>query len=146
MRRWVPLAIVMLASTAALTTGVAAKPPRPAAPVEATAPREAGEPIMAVVSIKSQKVTFYDADGWILRAPVSTGTTGRETPAGVFALIEKDKDTIRAHDDAGCRTCGASRMVLRYTMATARLCGLAWLRADAFRFCGCSTRPGSACG
>ena len=26
------------------------------------------------------------------RAPVSTGTTGRETPAGVFAIIEKDKD------------------------------------------------------
>jgi hypothetical protein len=36
---------------------------------------------MAIVSIMSQQVTFYDADGWILRAPVSTGTTGRETPA-----------------------------------------------------------------
>ena len=45
---------------------------------------------MAIVSIKSQQVTFYDAGGWILRAPVSTGTTGRETPAGVFAVIEKD--------------------------------------------------------
>jgi hypothetical protein len=47
---------------------------------------------MAIVSIMSQQVTFYDADGWILRAPVSTGTTGRETPAGVFAIIEKYKD------------------------------------------------------
>ena len=73
----------------------------PAAPVEATAPRDAGEPIMAIVSIKSQQVTFYDADGWILRAPVSTGTTGRETPAGVFALIEKDKDHHSSlYDDA----------------------------------------------
>jgi hypothetical protein len=90
----------MLGATA-LTAGAEARQARPAAPVEATAPREAGEPIMAIVSIKSQQVTFYDADGWILRAPVSTGTTGRETPAGVFALIEKDKDHHSSlYDDA----------------------------------------------
>ena len=45
---------------------------------------------MAIVSIKAQQVTFYDAEGWILRAPVSTGVTERETPAGVFAVLEKD--------------------------------------------------------
>ncbi len=68
---------------------------------EATAARDAGEPIMAIVSIKSQKVTIYDADGWILRAPVSTGTTGRETPAGVFSVVEKDKDHhSNLYDDA----------------------------------------------
>ena len=56
---------------------------------------------MAIVSIKTQQVTFYDADGWILRAPVSTGTTGRETPAGVFAVVEKDKDhRSTMYDDA----------------------------------------------
>ena len=78
-----------------------AKQARPAPPTEATAPRDAGEPIMAIVSIKSQQVTFYDADGWILRAPVSTGTKGRETPAGVFAVIEKDKDHHSSlYDDA----------------------------------------------
>jgi hypothetical protein len=83
----------------ALTTGALAK--QPAHPVETTAPRAAGEPIMAIVSIKSQRVTFYDADGWIFRAPVSTGTTGRETPAGVFAVIEKDKDHHSTmYDDA----------------------------------------------
>ncbi|HEV3061843.1 MAG TPA: L,D-transpeptidase family protein, partial [Vicinamibacterales bacterium] len=39
--------------------------------------------------------------GWILRAPVSTGTTGRETPAGVFAIIEKQKDHHSTlYDDA----------------------------------------------
>jgi hypothetical protein len=101
MRRWGPLAIVMVGATAALTAGAAARQARPAAPIEAIAPREAGEPIMAIVSIKSQQVTLYDADGWILRAPVSTGTTGRETPAGVFALIEKDKDHHSSlYDDA----------------------------------------------
>src|SRR5215470_2776439 len=94
MRRRGPPAIVSLAAMAALMAliaGAAAREARPA-PTEATAPRDAREPIMAIVSIKSQQVTFYDADGWILRAPVSTGTTGRETPAGVFAIIEKNKD------------------------------------------------------
>jgi hypothetical protein len=90
-----------MAALTALTVDAAAKQPRPAPPVEAVAPREAGEPIMAIVSIKSQQVTFYDADGWILRAPVSTGTTGRETPAGVFAVLEKDKDHHSSmYDDA----------------------------------------------
>ena len=103
MRRWRPPAIVTLAVAAltALTADAAAKQARPAPPIEATAPREAGEPIMAIVSIKSQQVTFYDADGWIMRAPVSTGTTGRETPAGVFAVIEKDQDHHSTlYDDA----------------------------------------------
>jgi hypothetical protein len=104
MRRCGPPAIVTLAAMAALmalTVGTAARPPRPAPPTEATAPRAAGEPIMAIVSIKSQQVTFYDAEGWILRAPVSTGTTGRETPAGVFAVIEKEKDHHSTlYDDA----------------------------------------------
>ncbi|TYO66060.1 L,D-transpeptidase [Bradyrhizobium hipponense] len=102
MRRWGPPGILTLAAMvafAALTPAAAAKQARQ--PVEAVAPREAGEPIMAIVSIKSQQVTFYDADGWILRAPVSTGTTGRETPAGVFAVIEKDKDHHSTmYDDA----------------------------------------------
>jgi hypothetical protein len=103
MRRWRPPGLVALAAVVALTaltaSAEAAKQARQ--PAEAVAPREAGEPIMAVVSIKSQQVTFYDADGWILRAPVSTGTTGRETPAGVFAIIEKDKDhRSTMYDDA----------------------------------------------
>jgi chemotaxis protein histidine kinase CheA len=105
LRRWAPAAIVTLAAMAALTalTGdAAARQPRPAAPPkEATAPREAGEPIMAIVSIKTQEVTFYDAEGWILRAPVSTGVKERETPAGVFAVVEKDKDHHSSmYDDA----------------------------------------------
>ena len=104
MRRWGPPAIVTLAAMAALTAltaDAAARQARPAPPKEATAPRDGGEPIMAIVSIKTQQVTFYDADGWILRAPVSTGVKGRETPAGVFAVIEKDKDHHSSmYDDA----------------------------------------------
>jgi hypothetical protein len=104
MRRWAPPAIVTLAAmalTTALTSDATARQARPAPLTEAVAPRDAGEPIMAIVSIKTQHVTFYDADGWILRAPVSTGTTGRETPAGVFAVLEKDKDHHSSmYDDA----------------------------------------------
>jgi hypothetical protein len=104
MRRRHSPAIVTLAAMAALTaltSDAAARQARPAPLTEATAPRDAGEPIMAIVSIKTQQVTFYDADGWILRAPVSTGTTGRETPAGVFAVVEKDKDHHSSmYDDA----------------------------------------------
>src|SRR5947208_5434297 len=103
MRRWGPPAIVTLAAMAALTliADAAAGQARPAPPTEATAPRDAGEPIMAIVSIKSQQVTFYDADGWILRAPVSTGVKERETPAGVFAVVEKEKDHHSSmYDDA----------------------------------------------
>src|SRR5207237_10212517 len=104
MRRSGPPAIVTLAAMAALTAltaDAAARQARPAPPTEAMAPRDAGEPIMAIVSIETQQVTFYDADGWILSAPVSTGITGRETPAGVFAVIEKDKDHHSSlYDDA----------------------------------------------
>jgi hypothetical protein len=66
----------MLAAMAALimlAADTAAQELRRAQTREEVAPRQGGEPIMAIVSIKSQQVTFYDADGWILRAPVSTG-------------------------------------------------------------------------
>jgi hypothetical protein len=89
------------ASLAALTTEATAQQRTKTEPRETVAPRTAGEPIMAIVSIKSQQVTFYDADGWIIRAPVSTGTKGRETPAGVFAIVEKKADhRSNMYDDA----------------------------------------------
>ena len=94
-------AAVLMALTPAPAANASAKQTRPTRPTEAVAPRAAGEPIMAIVSIKSQRVTFYDADGWIYRAPVSTGITGRETPAGLFAVVEKNKDHHSSlYDDA----------------------------------------------
>src|SRR6516164_5847917 len=75
-RRWGAPAIVTLAAMAALaalTADAAAREARPAPTTEATAPR----------------------------AAVSTGTTGRERPAGVFAIIEKQKDHHSTlYDDA----------------------------------------------
>src|SRR5579864_4077795 len=91
----------LIALAAAPAANAALKPAHPARMSEATAPRRAGEPIMAIVSIRNQQVTIYDADGWILRAPVSSGIKGRETPAGVFAVVEKNKDHHSSlYDDA----------------------------------------------
>ena len=93
--------LLAVAVLTALTSDGQAAQARRAPAAEATAPRAAGEPIMAIVSIKTQQVTFYDADGWILRAPVSTGITERETPAGVFAVLEKQRDHHSTmYDDA----------------------------------------------
>jgi len=90
-----------MALIAALPADAAARHTRSSRAAEAVAPREAGEPVMAIVSLKSQRVTIYDADGWILRAPVSSGMHGRETPAGVFSVIQKDKDHhSNLYDDA----------------------------------------------
>jgi len=56
---------------------------------------------MAIVSLRSQRITVYDAKGWILRAPVSSGTTGRETPAGIFSVIQKvEEHYSNLYDDA----------------------------------------------
>src|SRR4051794_446545 len=76
-RRWgrpgamaVAVMTALMALMALTAPAVAQQARRAPPPKEATAPRDAGEPIMAIVSIKSQQVTLYDADGWILRAPV----------------------------------------------------------------------------
>jgi len=70
-------------------------------PVESIQSRTAGEPIMAIVSLRDQRITVYDTSGWILRAPVSSGTTGRETPAGIFSVIQKEADHYsNLYDDA----------------------------------------------
>src|ERR1700733_6760783 len=71
---------------------------RAVASVEA---RTAGEPILAIVSLRSQKIIVYDADGWILQAPVSSGQAGRETPAGIFSIIQKEAEHYsNLYDDA----------------------------------------------
>jgi len=94
------MTLAAMAALTALTAGAAARQERAAAPTEATAPRDGGEPIMAIVSIKTQRVTFYDADAGSC-ARRCRPAHGRETPAGVFAVIEKDKDHHSTlYDDA----------------------------------------------
>lgn len=56
---------------------------------------------MAIVSLRSQRITVYDSKGWILRAPVSSGSKGRETPAGIFSVIQKvEEHYSNLYDDA----------------------------------------------
>ena len=95
LRLWGPAALTAMI---AMTGNATARQEQPA---EVTASRPAGEPVMAIISIKTQQVTIYDAEGWIFRAPVSTGVSGRETPAGVFAVVDKEKDhRSTMYDDA----------------------------------------------
>src|SRR6202165_3700509 len=69
--------------------------------IESVESRSASEPLMAIVSLRDQRITVYDAKGWILRAPVSSGTKGRETPAGIFSVIQKAEDHYsNLYDDA----------------------------------------------
>ena len=69
--------------------------------IESVQSRDPGEPIMAIVSLRDQRVTVYDKHGWIMRAPVSSGQRGRETPAGIFSVIQKDADHhSNLYDDA----------------------------------------------
>jgi hypothetical protein len=86
---------------------------------------------MAIVSLKSQQVTIYDADGWILRAPVSTGQKGRETPAGVFSVIQKEAEHYsNLYDDA------SMPHMERITWS-----GIHWNQNSARNFCTCTGSP-----
>src|SRR5262249_46836158 len=56
---------------------------------------------MAVVSQRNLRFPADDAKGWVLRAPVSSGQKGRETPAGIFSVIEKQAEHYsNLYDDA----------------------------------------------
>jgi hypothetical protein len=95
------LVIAGLAALIVAGDDAAARSARTESPVEAIQSRIAGEPIMAIVSLRDQRITIYDATGWILRAPVSSGQKGRETPAGIFSVIQKEAEHYsNLYDDA----------------------------------------------
>jgi L,D-transpeptidase catalytic domain len=95
------LAIAGLAALIAAGNPAGATDRRSERPVESIESRTPGEPVMAIVSLRNQRITVYDANGWILRAPVSSGQRDRETPAGIFAVIEKDAEHhSNLYDDA----------------------------------------------
>jgi hypothetical protein len=95
------LAVAGLAVLIAAGDNAGARPGRSERPIESIESRSAGEPIMAIVSLRDQRITVYDAKGWIMRAPVSSGQKGRETPAGIFSVIQKEEDHYsNLYDDA----------------------------------------------
>src|SRR5262245_46500228 len=63
--------------------------------------RPGGAPIMAIVALSEQHVTIYDTEGKMLRAPVSTGQSGYETPAGIYSVLEQNREHYsNLYDDA----------------------------------------------
>ncbi len=54
-----------------------------------------------VVALEQQRITVYDAKGPILRASVSSGRDGYETPSGVFTVLQKNREHYsNLYDDA----------------------------------------------
>jgi len=52
--------------------------------------KRTGVPVLALVALDAQKISIYDANGkMIQQSPVSSGTTGYETPAGIFSVVQK---------------------------------------------------------
>jgi lipoprotein-anchoring transpeptidase ErfK/SrfK len=95
------LAIAAFIALIAAADNAGARGGRSERPIDAIESRTAGEPIMAIVSLREQRITVYDAKGWIQRAPVSSGQKGRETPAGIFSVIEKEEEHYsNLYDDA----------------------------------------------
>ena len=102
-RRLWPVSLAFAALAVLVTAGndVHARSNRTERPIEQIQSRSAGEPVMAIVSLRNQRITVYDAKGWILRAPVSSGSKGRETPAGIFSVIQKvEEHYSNLYDDA----------------------------------------------
>ena len=52
---------------------------------------EPSGPLVLVVSLKNQTVTVYDGLKKLATAPISSGMRGRETPTGIFSLLEKNR-------------------------------------------------------
>jgi hypothetical protein len=60
-----------------------------------------GKPLLAVVALKEQRISVYDAKGKIMESPVSTGQTSYETPAGIYSIVQKEEDHhSNLYDDA----------------------------------------------
>src|SRR5260370_26226713 len=85
------LAVARLAAgiTAGDHAGAANSRKERAVAFESRTAGEPVEPIMAIVSLRNQRITAYDDKGWVLPTPVSSGQKGRETPAVLFSVTEK---------------------------------------------------------
>lgn len=60
-----------------------------------------GPPVMAIVSIKDQRISLYDAKGGSVRSAVSSGSGGYETPVGTYSILQKNREHYsNIYDDA----------------------------------------------
>jgi lipoprotein-anchoring transpeptidase ErfK/SrfK len=103
-KQGLPRAFVAIAGLAAMIAAedrASATSGRSERAIQFVESRVASEPLLAIVSLRDQRITVYDAKGWVMRAPVSTGQRGRETPAGIFSVIQKEAEHYsNLYDDA----------------------------------------------
>jgi hypothetical protein len=92
----------MAVFVAGVTSGVSSANARSHRSAERHAHAPAADtPRLAVIALAQQRVTIYDASGKILGAPVSTGATGHETPAGIYSIVQKEEEHhSNIYDDA----------------------------------------------
>lgn len=63
--------------------------------------RPGSQPMLAIVSLGDQRVTIYDKDGAIMQGPVSSGATPNDTPPGIYAILQKNREHYsNRYDDA----------------------------------------------
>jgi hypothetical protein len=61
----------------------------------------AGPAVLAVASLRAQRISVYDARGNAIRARISSGQTDYETPVGVYSILQKNRDHYsNIYDDA----------------------------------------------
>ncbi len=97
------LTLAGLAAAAAigLAAPADARSNRNAQPEPEEQSRPTGQPRLAVVSLGDQRVTIYDADGQIMQGPISTGATPNDTPPGIYAVLQKNREHYsNRYDDA----------------------------------------------
>lgn len=72
-------------------------PPRKPVAIEA----QALTPVFAVVGLNEQRISVYGTNGRIAQSPISSGSTGYDTPAGVFSIVQKKpQHNSNLYDDA----------------------------------------------
>ena len=103
-KRW-RIAFAVAGCAALLLTGsdarVRAQSGREGPRYETVQSRPTGTPLVAIVALRNQRITIYGTDGWIMRAPISSGQTGYETPAGIYSVIQKQAEHYsNLYDDA----------------------------------------------
>ena len=95
------LAVLAAAAAIGLAAPADARSSRSAQPEQEEQSRPTGQPRLAVVSLGDQRVTIYDADGQIMQGPISTGATPNDTPPGIYAVLQKNREHYsNRYDDA----------------------------------------------
>ncbi|MFA5958806.1 L,D-transpeptidase family protein [Hyphomicrobium sp.] len=98
--RFATIALAALATSMAFDAADAGK--RRPQPVEDTLQDTlSGPPVMAIVSIRDQRVSIYDAAGGSMSSRVSSGRDGYETPVGVYSVLQREEEHYsNLYDDA----------------------------------------------